>query len=534
MQPEPTPPAPQPDSLLAAAVRVAEAVSIPRARREENLTSMSEQLLEASRLLVKAGRSEEAMRLVAGFDTPGRVKAPSFVPIAVAAIRSGNKALVSQAIEHLAAMQEDVFLAEWTAPIALADIAVALEAAGDHDGALRLARRVNGPEAQARAFLELGRLDEALQAAQQIPFQRGRHVSMGNGITRWMASYGARLAALLSLVKAHVERADLEGAQKVLRAMSEVSDDESHLQLARGWLEIARRWPSPALDSALAEVSAQYEETLADTKGKLEILGTIAERLIAAGREDKAIEVISAVSQRTGHAQGLGFSALRNALATTAHAFLRAGHKPEALALLAQAASLLDRPAEFVWEQDEKVHDQARLAALLELAGEAGKAEAMLAAALAGIAASQDEDRRSEGWSAIAKAYAELGGLDRAVAILTSEPRANGDKWRAVYELQSEVAEIEQLRALLPILPGTQLYFELAAKLAGRLDETGRREDARALIFSAVNSMAMDKALCDYCLVRLANEYPSSGAPADAQLRRVLQTLVERARPSPP
>jgi hypothetical protein len=41
--------------------------------------------------------------------------------------------------------------------------------------------------------------------------------------------------------------------------------------------------------------------------------------------------------------------------------------------------------------------------------------------------------------------------------------------------------------------------------------------------------MATSAGLCDTCLMRLANEYPSSGAPADAQLWRVLQTLVERA-----
>src|SRR4051794_14774701 len=52
------------DSILSTALRVAETSAIPKMRRETNLTWQSGQLTEIAGLYAKAGRYDEALRLI--------------------------------------------------------------------------------------------------------------------------------------------------------------------------------------------------------------------------------------------------------------------------------------------------------------------------------------------------------------------------------------------------------------------------------------------------------------------------------------
>jgi hypothetical protein len=192
------------DSLLAAALVAAEKTVIPRMRREDNLTWMSMQLAELTRLLARAGRYDEALRLIESLDAPDRVKAPALAPIALAALRAGDRSRVRALAGRLAALDE------WTAPAALAEIAVALHDAGNRAAALGLAAKLRDPQVRAETFRHMAELDKALAAARDVGPQ-SMHIPSDEG-SFWEQDYGQRRALLLRLVAAYVDRGDLRGA----------------------------------------------------------------------------------------------------------------------------------------------------------------------------------------------------------------------------------------------------------------------------------------------------------------------------------
>src|SRR6185503_14883002 len=135
-----------PPTILSTALAAAEKISIPHLPKEENLTSQSMQLEQLSALFARAGRTERALRMIEGLETEDRVIPQAFVPLAVAAIRAGDAKRAKALIKRVSSIKE------WTAPGALADIALAMYAAGDEAGAVRLAQRIENGREQFRAL----------------------------------------------------------------------------------------------------------------------------------------------------------------------------------------------------------------------------------------------------------------------------------------------------------------------------------------------------------------------------------------------
>jgi tetratricopeptide (TPR) repeat protein len=529
------------DSILSTALRVAETSAIPKMRRETNLTWQSGQLTEIAGLYAKAGRYDEALRLIRDLDTPDHVKAPAFVPIAIAAIRAGDLARAESVLQRLSAMEE-----EWTEPIAVADIAIAMDQAGNHQRAARLVSGAQDPVAKARAFLKMKRLTDALRAARDVaPGQM--HVP-GKGGARWEANYGERQSLLLELVTAFVDRKDLPHAREALSALESVPDRELHFFRARALIEIARAGrPVETLQQALREIERAPEERLGDFSARIEVQATVAERLVKAGQGPLAIAALDqaraeAVGFPTCPDPGICEPSVCAGLVRIARADLALGKKQDALDLLDRAARVIDgivvppprAAGDTGWDsasstREHRVEGKAQVAAVLEQAGEAKRAGSLLGSALAELAAIGSAEWRGYAWHAIVRAYRDAGRPDRAIEILAASGPATVEKAGGIMEFPEEellALPRERLWSLLRVLPACYYKIDLSARLAARLEARGSREDAARLTAEALTALAAKGEGWEETLVHLANELPGAGRPGDEEQRRLLRSLA--------
>ncbi|MFL6236838.1 MAG: tetratricopeptide repeat protein, partial [Thermoanaerobaculia bacterium] len=536
------PPAVAEGSILAAALRVA-ATAIPEMRRETNLTWQSDQLTELARLYAKAGRYDDALRLIQKLDTPDHVKAPAFVPIAIAAIQAGDHARAELVLKRLSAMAE-----EWTAPIAVADIAVAMDQAGDHLRAAKLVSGAQDPVAKAKAFLKMKRLTDALRAAREVaPGQM--HVPDKRG-ARWEENYEERQSLLVELVAAFVDRKDPRHAREAMSALESVPDRVIHYFRARALIEIARAGqPVETLKQALREIEKAPEERLGDFSARVDVRATIAERLAKAGQRQLASAALD-----KARAAALGFTpcpdpgicepTLCAGLVRIARADLALGQKPDALDLLDRAARIADSIAvpppraagDTGWDsassnREHRVEAKARVAAVLELAGEAKRAESLLGSALSELAAIANAEWRGSAWRSIVRAYRDAGRPGRAIEILASSGPATPEKAGGIMEFpEEELLAIprDRLWSLLRALPACYYKVDLSARLAARLEAGGSREDAARLATEALTAVAARAEGWERALILLANELPNPGRPGDEEQLRLLRSLMPR------
>ncbi|HET9769197.1 MAG TPA: hypothetical protein VFS60_20300, partial [Thermoanaerobaculia bacterium] len=156
-------PAEKPPTLLDVALLSADHWAIARMRSEnDNLTWQSGQLTDLTRLLSRAGRFDQALALIRDLDTPERVKVEAYAPIVAAALRAGDRARAQALTEKVTG------IGEWTTSPALAEIARAMDAAGDRAGAVRLAATIPTGADRAAALFEMRRYVEATAAARDI------------------------------------------------------------------------------------------------------------------------------------------------------------------------------------------------------------------------------------------------------------------------------------------------------------------------------------------------------------------------------
>jgi tetratricopeptide (TPR) repeat protein len=542
--PGPAQPTVEEGSILAAALAVAETSAIPQMRREtQNLTWQSNQLAELTRLYAKAGRYDEALRLIADLDTPDRVKAAAFAPIAIAAVQAGDRARVEAVLQRLSEMAE-----EWTAPIAMADIAVVMDQAGEHQRAVKLLSGVEDPMAKAEAFVRMKRLSDALRAAREvspgmdhIPDQEGAH---------WESNYGGRQALLLKLVAAFVDHKDLRHAREALSALGSVPDRALHYSRARALIEIARGGrPVTTLKQALREIEMAPDERLGDFSERIEVRATVAERLAKAGQRQLALAALGkaraeALSFPTCPDPGICEPFLCAGLVRIARADLALGKKQEALDLLDRAARTVEsiavpapRPAgDTGWDsasstREHRVEGKAQVAAVLEQAGEAKRAGSLLGAALSELAAIDSAEWRGYAWSAVAVAYRDAGKPERAAEILASSGPASQEKGPGVEQFSEEellAMPRERLWGLLRALPAGYGKLDLLARLAARLERQGDRKDAARLTADALATLATRQDGWEEALVHLANELPDAGRSGDEERRRLVRGLMAK------
>lgn len=528
-----------PPTILSTAVAAAEKVAMPRLPKEENLTDQSYRLTQLAALLVRAGRTEQALRLIDGLKTEDSVRVPAYVPLAVAAIEARDEERVRTLVRRVSSLDE------WTTPVALADIALAMRAAGDEAGALRLAREIADPAEQTRVFLALNRFEEAIPAAAAIR-PASIHVPYAGG-SRWELDYDGALAALLKLVTAFVDRGDLGGAHRAMDAIAEVADRDTHAYHARALLEVARREPAlPTLRKALAEVELDTGERPGERRDSAELLARIAEALDAAGDRTLALSLLPkavALMGPTGSVAELEMapSIVAEALERVARAHLALGQRQEALALLDRAARLADlvplparRTPKLSWDDRSSAHEDrvailARVAAELEAAGETRRAEEVLRRALTGLDGIPASEWREYAWRAVFEAYAGAGRLDRALDVLASGPPANPDKYLALTVVPDDAllaAGRERRWRLLAALAPGWAKVELEARLAARLEAQGDGTEASLVVADALASLGTDD--WEWPLIRLATLAPGVDRPGDAGQQRVLRALLDR------
>lgn len=327
-------------TILSTALAVAETTGIPRMQGEENLTWQSNQLAALAGLFAKAGEYDRALQLIHDLDTPDRVKAPAFVPLIVAAIQAHDEARARMILDRLSVLEPD-----WTVPIAFADIATAMEQAGDHAGAARLLDKVDDPVARAKALLAAKAPLAALEIARAIR-PHSMHIPSRDGAF-WEEDYSTRQSFLLQLVGVFVDSGDLASAHKAMEALNDVPDRNLGAFRARAAIAMARRERSLAgLQEAMQEIEAEPDERMGDLEGRVEVLAEIAELSPspalsedALGKAQAALDAINSDGEEAVHV--LPF--VCGGLTRIARADFALGKRTEALALLDRSLPLVER-----------------------------------------------------------------------------------------------------------------------------------------------------------------------------------------------
>ncbi|MEA2560303.1 MAG: hypothetical protein QOH06_1807 [Acidobacteriota bacterium] len=521
------------ESLFAAALVVAEKVSVPRMIAEENLTWKSSQLEDLARLYCKAGRLDQALAMVRNLDAPDRTKAEALGRIAVAALEAGDKQRADTLIKQLSASEE------WTAPIALAAIARALHSAGDHSGALRLAGMVQDPLEQGKLLLEMGgpsALRDALRVGSQIA-PGSVHVPRGN-VSVWEDDFAGRQSFLLQVLRAAVDLGDLDLARKALETLGQVPDHGLFVWRGRALLEIDRGERSAGkpdartLRQGLTEVEAAQTGTMGELRDKVDLMAELAGRL---GGEE-ALKILTRAAEVARQAESVPVPGIRASfstemLARLARTWSDLGRGAEVRELLARAAGFADAmpvPSDDPASHQDRVEAQARVAAGFEHAGERAQAAAILAKAVAEIGAIESENWRGYSWRAIVEAYEAVGELDRALEVLGTKAAA-ADKLMAVGEAAERLpgSELFRLAPLVSSLPASFLKVDLSVRLAAPLAGAGHPAEAAQLMAQALGAVAAKPERWDLLLIHLAIEIPEAARPADAEQRKVLQAILQ-------
>jgi hypothetical protein len=528
----------QPTTILSVALEVAAARSVPMMRGEENLTWQGAQLAELTRLLSRAGRLDDAQKLVRELDTPDRVKSEAYAPIAIAALRAGDRKRALDIAEKLSRDEE------WTSPLALAEIVVALDAAGDHAGARALVPTIRDAEARARTLRTLGQPVEAIAAAADIRPQN-MHIPSDEG-SFWEEEFDERQAFLLQLVVNLADRGDLVHARRAMEALADVPDRAVHADRARALLELARHEPPvPALRRALAEVDLALEERPGERRDKAELWARIAEGLAANGERPAALPLLDRATAVLGPTDSIdhleyAMSVACEGLVQVARAAIAVGERGKGLALLDRCLALAssqpvpppEPPDDSSWDRhsstlEDKVTAKLQLVAALEEAGEPERARLLLDQTLAELESIPSEEWRGHAWRSLVEAYRGVGHLDRAIALLAATPR-NPGREMAIFDLSPEellAAPHEQLWSLLATMTPSYGKVELASVLAGRLEAQGSTADAERLATLALETLATRFEGWEQALVRLGAIAPDADRPPGAERAALLRKL---------
>jgi len=522
-------PVPEPAgaTILSTALAVAETTGIPRMQGEENLTWQSNQLAALAQLFAKAGRYDRALQLLHDLDTPDRVKAPAFVPLVVAAIHAHDEARARMILDRLSALEPD-----WTVPIAFADIATAMEQAGDHAGAARLLDKVDDPVARAKALLEAKEPLAALEIARAIR-PASMHIPSDEGAF-WEEDYSTRQSFLLQLVGIFVDSSDLPSAKLAMQALGDVPDRSLSAFRARAVITMARRERSLAdLQEALKEIEAEPDERMGDLQERVEVLEQIAELspspALSGEALHKAQAALDAINSE-GEAAVHVLPFICDGLTRIARADFVLGKKTEALALLDRSLRLAERipvPAApqteggFTWGGpapilQNRCETKAHIAAALEEAKETTRSEAAFASALAEITANSDHEWRAYSWEAIVKAFDGVHRMDRAVEILTAHASSAADMEYALWQIPTSAllaAPRDRLWTLLQALPASASKVELLAQLAAQLESRGEHADSVRCVTAALATIATRGKDWEIWLIDLANALPNAGQP---------------------
>jgi len=549
-------PADKPPTLLAVALLSADRWAIARMRSEnDNLTWQGTQLASLTRLLARAGRFDEALALIRTLDTPERVKVDAYAPIVAAYLRAGDKARAAALTEKVSGIEE------WTTPRTLAEVARAMDAAGDRAGAVKLAANIPGGADRADVLFEMHRYTEALAAAREITPDRF-HVDCGReGMHCWVQDWSPRQSYIVKLVKAFVDDGDLRGAHTAMAALDEVDGYGTHGWKAKALVEIARREePVTTLQQALAELESSPVMVPGEHRDHAETLAEIAEALAAAGHRTQAIGLMPRALAALGPTDSvdsleIASSLVCEGLATIARVHFAIGQRDEALALLTRAERLANElvvPPQKAsdgssWDntalaQHERVEEKLRVAATLEAAGEVERAEKVLAAARSELAAIKNSEWREHSWRSLVESYSKAGRLDRAMELLTSGLRGDGDRWLAIYSLSDEdllAAPRPQLWGLLDALPPDWTKATLASRLAQRLEAQGEQTSVSRLVTEALTAVTAMAAAAkrspewQLTLIALGGELPGAERAGNAEQQRLLRELLAAVQAQP-
>jgi tetratricopeptide (TPR) repeat protein len=547
-------PGEKPPTLLDVALLSAERWAIARMRGEnDNLTWQSGQLTALTRLLARAGRYDDALALVRTLDTPERVKVEAYAPIVAAYLRNGDKARAAALTEKVTGIEA------WTTSGTLAEVARAMDAAGDRAGALKLAASIPGGHDRAEVLFGMHRYTEALAAAREIAPDTF-HVDCGEpGTHCWVEDWDPRQSYIVKLVKAFVDEGDLRGAHAALAALDEVKGFNGDEWKAKALVEIARREePVATLQQALVELDRAPIMIPGDYRDHAETLADIATGLAAAGQRTQAVGLMPRAMAALGSTDSVDSMEIAasigiEGLVHIAGAQFEIGQRDEALALLARAERLVNEivvppqkeSAGSSWDstastQQDRVEGKMRIAATLEAAGEVERAEKVLASARTELASIKSSEWREYSWRSLVEAYSEAGKLDRAMELLTSGLRGDSDRWLAISQMSDEEllgAPRTQLWGLLDALPADWSKASLASRLAIRLDALGEQTSVSRLVTESLTAVAAMAAKgppdWQLTLVELGGTLPGADRPGNAEQQRLLRHLLAAVQAQP-
>jgi tetratricopeptide (TPR) repeat protein len=576
-QPEPVPSIDR-DSILSCALATAEEVSIPAMRGEQNLTAKSNQLAFVARLLAKAGRYDEAIRLVEADGKPQRVEATAWGEVAVVAIQTAHAAVAERAIQWLSGSDE------WTAGGALGRVAMAIYDSGDTRRAFGVAASIKRPEDKVDVLRKLvgrtrGRgsnaegsrwLAEAARAAAQI--RPGRKPGgMRNGALVDLLDYSRRQKALLDLIDDLSGLGSFDRAQEVFRAFDDMPENSNSIWKAKALMAIAgaRRAAGQAeaagglMDQALGMVESYFRMTVGDRLDTVEVMTDLSRGFAALGRTGparavltKALAEVSPVESVPDRDVAVQFGV--EMLTEIARGYLDLDLKQVALRTLDRAATLarglpipppphLPRtpevpgrpydpfatPQDTAWwrrcsTQQDQVAAFSKVAALLESAGEDIRAEALCRQAIEQTSGIDCGDWRGYAWDAIVRAYLDAKLPERALALLLAAKQSGSDQdgaWAYLLDRLPSKIRLERLSSILESGAPVSRKVELLAKLGTELERTGQPEQAARRVTEALALIASQPKEKGSLLELLADESSSSGRKPNAEQAELLRRI---------
>lgn len=565
------------DSILWHALGSVEQVSIPSLGREVNLTTKSSRVAIMARLLAKAGRYEEAVVLAENHGQ--RVSPAALGEVAVVAIQCGDAAVAERVIRKLSGSSE------WTAGGAMAVVATAIYDTGDPKRALALAASIQRPQDKVQALRELVRrsrasgsnveasrwLREAVRAAIRIPHRMKPGAPRRDGTLVDVLDYSPRQEALLDLIVDLGEVAAFDAAHDALRAMDDVPETANPIFKARALVEIAesRRAAGQAqeeaklLDQALDLIESFPRLRVGECQKTVEVMLELSRAFARLGKADRARAILTnalAEARRIELAVDrvvvLPFSV--GSLTGIARSYLELGMKQKALHVLEHALTLVQRlplppqpnqprtrevpgrpfdafatPQDRAWNercaaQETQVVAGAKIAAVLEGAGQGVRAEALWQQAIQQIDDIPCSDWRGRAWNGVVGVHLDAKHPTRALDLLATEKRPSSDQasaWRDVVAALPSTVRLERLPTIVDGGAPVEQKVEVLADLGTELARAGKPREASQRATEALRLIARESPYKNELLQLLASELSFAAQEPNGEQTELLRRI---------
>lgn len=556
-------------SILAYALKAAEAVLVPTVGQEPNLTFKSTLLAEIAAAYASAGKFDEALSLVEKAtknDNPG-LRAEALARIAVGYLKAGM-------IDEMEALVERIEnIKDWQSSPALAHVAAACADAGKSDLAVQTAEKIeSGAEgaaallALAQPFIEkgdgakaadlIGRAVKAAKTAEPSSYDIYEH---GSDMRIWISDSEPAFALLLDAAEAYVKAGRMEEAEKLSGLVETYQGDHFWkgnvagwkagilLVTADGYLKAKKEDKArKVLTKALAGIDAMIAEKVGDTELKTSLYLEAARFSNELGEKDRSSKLLASALDEARKLQNVDVADIRvangcAALAKVAGAYTDLGEKAKAVEILEEAAKVVaseKKVSKYGGDKDRAVA-LAQIAAGFAGAGQSARADELFAKASDAAAKVKDLCWKAQAQADLADIYLELGEHDQAKAAaaalqatlkdtLSSCWVGGGQGYAGLIEAMAPEGGFEEIMAVSDMMDPSWYKVEALTALANHYVEAGKKDEADVAVLRALETVEAEKEPWARELLLIANTYAASKKKAEPAALAVLEKIMKK------